>query len=348
MTLEDINQQLDNGLRVFQHYLGGTIQLNKHYKSPFGHEGRPCFHLYRRERDGVICFKDFAFDEFQGSCYDFVGKLFNEDFKGALHIIKRDVLGLSGRDLESGLNSKPSNAALRANFRPLAKQAQQQNETVHIKGFPREWTSDDLVFFGKTGIAQATLQKYHCYPLSSYVFAKGDKHFTITSKPDDPMYGYHFPATDHWKIYRPFTADKRFRWISNVVQGLDVFGWDALPARASKLYLCAGQRDTMALHELTGLPCLALNSETAKLTPELHQLLLCVADEVYCCLDNDKTGHEAQQKMRYEWGIYDAGRQVLESAELNDLSEVLAECGDLQREELATHFRDFSVHKLSV
>jgi len=351
LSIDEINAQVENGLTVFQQYLG-PIKINHHYKSPFGHEGRPCFHLYVGPGN-QIRFKDFAFDEMQGSCYDFVMKWHGVDFKEAVSIIKRDVLGLTGRDLESGLTSKPM---LTSNFKKLASQTMHQHETVHLRGFPRPWQESDLAFFGKIGVSLPTLQKYHCYALDSYLFSKDDKHFTITAKSDDPIYGYHFPATDHWKIYRPFTADKRFRWLSNVKGDVDVFGWDALPTRTKKLFICAGQRDTMALHELTGAPCIALNSETAKLTPELHQFLLCVADEVYCCLDNDKTGIEAQRKMRYDWGVYDAGHEVLEAHGINDLSKLLEEYTELPqlygpleeaREKLRAHFCGFSVDKCS-
>lgn len=351
MSIDEINAQVANGLDVFKHYLG-AIKVGQHYKSPFGHEGRPCFHLYVGPGNQVR-FKDFAFDEMQGSCYDFVMKWHGVEFKEAVSIIKRDVLGLTGRDLESGLHSRPM---LAGNFKKLASQTMQAAETVFLKGFPRAWQESDLAFFGRIGVEQSTLQKYHCYALESYVFAKGDKHFTVSAKLDDPIYGYHFPATDHWKIYRPFTKDKRFRWLSNVKGDMDVFGWDAVPMRARKLFICAGQRDTMALHQLTGLPCIALNSETAKLTPELHQLLLCVADEVYCCLDNDKTGLEAQRKMRFDWGIHDAGHELLETHGMNDLSQLLEEYAELPqlygplaeaREKLAAHFCGFSVNKYS-
>ena len=85
----------------------------------------------------------------------------------------------------------------------------------------------------------------------------------------------------------------------------------------------------------------------AKRSPELYQLLSCVADEVYCCLDNDLTGLKAQAQMRYDWGIYDAGREILNSFGVNDLSEVLGGCGGLQRLKLKEHFCAYSVRKVS-
>ena len=342
MSLEELNQQLDHGLRVYHHFLGPHLKTGKHYKSPFGHDGRPSFNLFQRG-DGHVAWCDHAMgDDFQGSCYDFVGKLYGVDFKESIRIIKREILGLSAREIEGAY----AKALPTAKYKPLLSQL--VAETVSIKAHAREWLPGDLDFFAATGIGIDTLAKYHCYALESYEFSKGGRGFTLSAKVNDPMYGYHFPLTNHMKIYRPFAADKRYKWISNVDARQDVFGWDTLPERTSKLYLCAGQRDTMALHALTGLPCLALNSETAKLSPELYQLLSCVADEVLCCLDNDITGLKAQEQMRYDWGIYDAGREVLDSFGMNDLSEVLGECGDLQRLELKEHFCAYSVRKLSV
>ena len=343
MSIEELNQQLEYGARVYQHFLGGHVKLGRHYKSPFGHEGRDSFNLFQRG-DGQVCWCDHAMgDDFQGSCYDFVAKLHHVDFKEAVRIIKREVLGLTAREVE-GAYSKPGPVT---HYRPL-RALPLQAETVTITAHAREFTGADLAFFAATGVQRDTLDKYRCYALESYEFSKGNRGFTLSAKQNDPMYGYHFPLTGHWKIYRPFAADKRHKWISNVDARHDVFGWDTLPARASRLYLAAGQRDAMALHALTGLPVIALNSETAKLSPELYQLLSCVADEVYCCLDNDLTGLKAQEQLRYDWGIYDAGREVLDSFGMNDLSEVLAECGEVQRQELKEHFCAFSVRKLSV
>ena len=72
-----------------------------------------------------------------------------------------------------------------------------------------------------------------------------------------------------------------------------------------------------------------------------------MADEVLCCLDNDITGLKAQEQMRYDWGIYDAGREILNSFGVNDLSEVLGECGELSRLQLKEHFCAYSVRKVS-
>jgi len=340
MNLAELNPELEFGMRVYRHYLSPTVKLGHHYKSPFGHDGRPSFNLFQRP-DGHVAWCDHAMgDDFQGSCYDFVGKLFGVDFKESIRIIKREILGLSARDID-GAYSKP---LPQQKYKPLATQSLLA-ETVSITAHPRQFTAADLDFFARTGIQKETLGKYHCYALSGYEFSKGARGFSLSAKQDDPMYGYHFPLTNHWKIYRPFAADKRYKWISNVDARQDVFGWDTLPQRAGKLYLCAGQRDTMALHQLTGLPCIALNSETARLSPELYQLLTCVADEVLCCLDNDVTGHKAQEQLRYDWGIYDGGREVLESAGVNDLSELLGECGELQRYAVGEHFSAFSARK---
>lgn len=343
MSLDELNQQLGHGLAVYHHFVGTHLKMGKHYASPFGHEGRPSFNLFLRG-DGHIAWCDHAMgDDFQGSCYDFVGKLYSVDFKESIRIIKREVLGLNTREME-GSYSKPLPVA---RYKPLLS-GSPVSETVTIQAHAREFNETDLAFFAKTGVDRATLDKYHCYALSHYEFSKGGRGFLLTAKANDPMYGYYFPLSGHWKIYRPFAADKRYKWISNVDARQDVFGWDTLPQRAGKLYLAAGQRDAMALHALTGLPVIALNSETAKLSAELYQLLSCVADEVLCCLDNDVTGRKAQEQMKYDWGIYDAGQSVLDSFGMNDLSEVLSECGDLQRQELRDHFCGFAVRKLTV
>ncbi|WP_216726137.1 toprim domain-containing protein [Hymenobacter siberiensis] len=352
MQLDELNQQLDFGMRVYVHYLGAHIKVGKHYKSPFGHDGRDSFDLFRRG-DGQICFCDHAMTgkdggELQGSCYDFVAAMFSCDFKDAVRIIKRDILGLSSREIE-GAYSKP----LATRFKPLVGNL--MPEVVTITPNARHFTPADLAFFARTGITEATLARYHCYALNSYQFSKGEKAFTLTAKDNDPMYGFHFPLTGHWKIYRPFAADKRYKWISNVDAQQDLFGWDALPDRCSKIYICAGQRDTMNMHQLTGLPAIALNSETAKLSPEVYQLLTCIADEVLCCLDNDDTGHKAQERLRYDWGIMDAGREVLESTGHNDLTDYLTDLhlsyGEgmfYERQQAAEHFQAFSARKLLI
>ena len=84
----------------------------------------------------------------------------------------------------------------------------------------------------------------------------------------------------------------------------------------------------------------------AKRSPELY-CTSCVADQMFCCLDNNVTGLKAQEQMRYDWGIYDAGREILNSFGVNDLNEVLGGCGGLQRLKLKEHFCAHSVRKVS-
>ena len=48
MSLDELNQQMDHGLRVYQHFMGPHIKPGKHFKSPFGHDGRDSFNLFRR------------------------------------------------------------------------------------------------------------------------------------------------------------------------------------------------------------------------------------------------------------------------------------------------------------
>ena len=79
----------------------------------------------------------------------------------------------------------------------------------------------------------------------------------------------------------------------------------------------------------------------------LYQLLSCVADQVFCCPDNDLTGLKVQEQMRYDWGIYNAGRKILGSFGPNDLSEVLGGGSGLQRLKLKEHFCAYSVRKVS-
>lgn len=318
ITLEELNERLEDGLLVYQHYLPGMpggLKLGQHYKSPFGHEGRASFNLFRHRDKGTVYFSDHATGK-QGSHWQFVMDLFNVPFKEAVRLVKEDVLGI----FSTGPRNEPG-MAVRSQYAAKPRLALDQGPAFSISPKPRNWTATDLDYFARVGISQQTLEKYGCTPLHNYQFSKAGKQpFTVFNSEADPIYCYSFPETGHYKIRRPF--NKKFPWLSNTDALKDVFGFDLLPARCQTIYLCAGQRDTMALHELTGLPCICLNSETQLLSWELYQLLSLIADDVYSVYDNDETGQRMSEKLCQEFGILSRTEPIDSSGE-NDLCALL-------------------------
>ncbi len=172
------------------------------------------------------------------------------------------------------------------------------------------------------------------------------KSFTFTSKSgrtlrfnteDQVVLG--IPMADGYKIYKPYDSQYKILYIGkkdkdyffgrqcfrNTVKNLQEHGY----ITNKKIFLCAGEKDTMILHSM-GLEACCLSSETATFIPQKLRSIWKLLDE-FCNLeivlvyDNDKTGIKQAEKMverqkeyghnicRFEWPDYafeDGGKDV--------------------------------------
>jgi hypothetical protein len=334
VNITELNQRLDAGWDVYQHYMGmlgyGLVRPYKKYKSPFREERHPSFQIYRHRRSGVFWHTDFAYEK-AGNHWTFVQRLFNiSDFWEAVSKVRRDIFGEVGGVTQQSYN--------RVIYAPVKEEVKARSE-VRIEVSPREWNKLDTDYwdlFNASGLVGEPvssieeLERLHMRPISGFRLTTSEKDVSISEKPGDPIYDCYFSSEEketRHKMYRPLTANRKFKFgPSNVIADDDLFGFHLLPRKCKNLFITAGQKDTFAFRMLTGLPCFPLNSENAKMPDWLPNFLSLIADNVYTVLNNDfgKTRDTGQEGTDYlsSFGYRDARAPLLQY-EANDVADLV-------------------------
>ena len=229
------------------HYLGLTPRDNELYVSPLRNDKNPTAAFYRGI-GGSLKFKDFG----DGTCEDFVGVvqlLFKCSYPRALEIVANDF----------GIVKKPHLAVNAPKAQADGTVTNEESVVTVIQCKIREFTEEDLKWWGDQGIGHNTLIKFNVHAVE-HVYLNGFLH-TSDSKMN-PIYGYYFGMKDgieQWKIY--FPKRKKYRFLLNTNQ---VQGWKHLPKDGELLVITKSYKEVMALHEL-GIPAIAAQTEAVVL-----------------------------------------------------------------------------------
>lgn len=298
--LEELDYMLDNGMAVYEHYYpvatGKPLgKLHDKMLSPFREEKNPSFSIYPHRTTGKIIFKDHGIDKI-GSHWQFVMDLYNLDFKEAVALVKKDLLGI---DDDGNIVGTQALKIIKASYKKATRKV---NSRVELYPGYRDWDSNDLEFFSGAGISPATLAYFNASALAFFDMTKEGKTIRIRSNPSDPMYGFTFPSGRH-KIYRPFTSNPRYKWTSNLVAEEDIFGFKMLPKSCEHLFMVGGNRDCMSFHENIGIPVISLASESANLTEELYSFLRHTAKNIWVLYDYDKQGTRKSIMFNEQFGL---------------------------------------------
>jgi hypothetical protein len=359
--LELINAALDNGLAVYRFFMGETTQPYKKYHSPFRPEHDPSFQIYLSDKTGKYHYQDFGIStrNREGNCWEFMKTLLNLDFRDAVEYAKTHILHMSGEGY-SGLID-PATIALK----PITT----KRSPTLIEPLRREWSDIDLIWwYNKGRISKATLELFYLYAAASYTMEKDNKEgerirFTIQERASDPIYAIQFPTTGNHKIYRPLSDNPKFKWTSNTEAKRDLFGIHLLPGFAEKGFLIAGNSDTLSFYENIAKPlnyaCVALNSENAKMTPEIWQFLRTVCPNWYSVYDNDQdktvtdfkgmtrvinTGRQQTEELWTTWGIKPANQPLFQE-DAKDICKLISKVsltkGQRGLQEISQYYENF-------
>jgi hypothetical protein len=297
MTKDELMRKTDNGMKVFNHYIP-EVRLKRKIISPIRPERHPSFNLFLHERTNEVWFRDFgASDEAKGNCINFVMLKESLDYQNAKQYIESKILNeISSFFPEYG--RVDYSTMLELNSAKFKKE-------VKITPVVKEWSQFELNWWFQFGITQEILDLFYVSSLSKYYMEteNGIKEYVATWS--NPIFC--ISINGRYKLYRPL-GDPKYKWRSNLKGDCDIFGWHLLAPRMDlKKYFCcfvmAGNKDVMSFHALTGLPAIALNSETAHIPFEYKASLLNSFENVFILYDNDETGLKAATSLNQSTGF---------------------------------------------
>lgn len=291
ITKEYILQNTENGLLVFEHFLGRKIQIGKSFKSTFYEDSKASCYIYYDKGSKQFKYKDFgAFDQ-SGDCFFIVGKILGLNCELKSEFI--EILNTIGRELF--LDHRQQQASTIASSKPT----ESKYASIVLKDAPiliKSFNERELAYWGSFGIGLDVLERFHVVSIASVTgIGKEDKPFTITSKLSEPIFGY--TGQRHTKVYRPCSRF-RFLFIGHKPEQY-VFGYDQLPLRGDILFITGGEKDVLSL-SAKGFNAISLNSETANIPTKVFTSLAFRFKHMVVLYDTDSTGISSMERLKKE------------------------------------------------
>lgn len=267
---------------IYSYYFPGRFYIGLH-KSPFRKDKKASFSIYVRRNK--IFFKDLSTGE-RGDCVDLVMLVCSLDHRQALFKIYNDLVRGGANNNEKRITLTTDTIDLSQDTKPI------------IKVVTRAIEIQDEIYWRRLNINKSIRDLYNA-GVADKVFL--NEKLIWSYKPSDPIYYYHFPGTDHFKIYRPLR--KFNKWLSNVDNNLDIQGYHQCDIKNKKiklLILTKSLKDVMFLRSL-GLDAMAVHGENHIFNEDFIRHLKKYCDNIISLYDNDAPGVLAAFKL---WRVY--------------------------------------------
>lgn len=261
-----------------EYYLGVKVS-KKLICNPLRKDKNPTASFFRNSK-GELIFHDFN-GSFYGNFISVVMTKYACKYHQALDIIAKDFGLLKGQNnYHSVIQSSTSFV--------------KTNEPADIRVEIKDFSEDELKWWGKQGVSLELLNKYKVYSCRT-VFLNGNIQ-TIKTK-DNFIFGYYggtMQGKELWRIYYPKRKEYRFltNWPSKKVQG-----YSQLPKKGTLLVITKSMKDTMCLRGL-GVTACAPNSETQWLSENMLNDLKERFTYIVTFYDNDRPGMFNMAKIR--------------------------------------------------
>lgn len=272
--LNSVSQEL-----LFFKYLGIYPETGKYYLSPFRKDNSPgCRFIWH---SGLLYFVENSM--FNGKLYwsiiDVVKYLKGCSYIQALNIIaKEENINIREKEEKSYNRKRPE---IRFNYKP--------------------WESNNLF-----ELPNDILQKENTYLVTDYWITNKEGQFIkngIHNPRKSVTIAYHFPDSNHVKLYFPFEEENR--WFSNC-DNRDVFGkymLDYYKTISDYLVITKSQKDRLTLFYHFNIPTIATQNEGSYFEETFIDNVKNSFSNVYILFDNDNSGKIAASALSEKYGL---------------------------------------------
>lgn len=303
--------------QIFRKFIPYEFKIGETFCATYREDNNPSFGVYYNRHFNKLMFKDLS-RHIGGDCFSYVKLAHNSSFWEALLIIDQSFnLGLHSSKIGSKELIKLENE-----YKCIKKPKE-------IGIVPQSFTIIDKEYWSQFYINSSTLRLYN---VSSCYKVLIDNKLVRIYTPYFPMYAFHFPKTNHYKIYIP-NETKSLKWLTNANNELDIIGYDQLPKNGELVYITKSMKDVMVLYEL-GIPAVATHGEGQYFNPDFIRHLKGRFKKVVLFYDNDKEGKICGDKIAE---MYSLEKFYLEGEE-KDISDFIKKYGKDKGREVLNHF----------
>lgn len=286
------------------------IVINKLRKSPFPErkgERTGSFHFFIRQ--GEIFYKDFGDGSYRGDCINFIMQMKGFTFGQAIKFICENL----------NINLETPNNYTKNVIPPKLFYRTNSLQNIVLK----DYNDTELAYWKEYGIEYPDLEFYKTYSVESFeLTTKNGNVMEFLNTAQKPLFQFTI-NNEALKIYNPKREKIKNEPGFFANSGAkDIFGWEQLPEEKQEfLFICAGNKDTIALNANTGLFGITFNSE--ELIPDNFMVaeILGKADKIIVVYDIDSTGKRQAEKLKnlFMWDIIELDDVNFEGKDLADL-----------------------------
>lgn len=161
-----------------------------------------------------------------------------------------------------------------------------------IKLFPRDWNTQDKLFWSKYGISRIQLEEDKVIPVKYFQVFTGDIFNTYQS--NTPSYAYNF-IDNTIKIYSPFETN--FKWYTNA-SASTIGNIENIDATGDVLIITKSYKDCRVLRNLGYKNVVWLQNEGQVPRIDILISLINRFEKVYILFDNDEPGKISSNKIK--------------------------------------------------
>lgn len=322
-TEQEIFSKISGEDLVFQYFK--VRKIPSLISSPFRKDKNPSFNIYYNSK-GKIRFKDFSTGQ-SGGLIDLFMNLWDCSYNEALNKIGENI-GLTRHELKECF------------YRTESKRSK-----IEISCKLRLWNQSDIDYWKEYGISKPWLEYANVHPISHF-FIKYDE-ACITYKADELAYGfYEFKeGKTTVKIYQPKNKNK-IKWRSNHDHSV-ISLWTKIPKDGKAVCICSSLKDALCLWENTGIPSIAIQGESCKISDTVVNELKLRFKNIFICLDNDNAGIKGGERLSSETGFINITLPQFEGGK--DISDYYKSLNDKNQFKinLIKLFKDGQINALS-
>jgi len=305
-------------LEIYRMYMTEDVSTKGNISSPLREDKKNSFGFFKGE-SGEICFNDFVLGN--GECIKFVMLKFGITWFEALSKIALDA-GLQDEFIIKNTFKTNVNAS---SYLTTREEIIKQLNAKALTKTSRDWTMQDLAFWNQFGITHEILQKYRVRPVA-YIHAGIEKKII---KADTLAYSYTEikDGKETFKIYQP--KNDNYKWL-NTHDDSVWQGWEQMPATGKQLIITKSLKDVMSIVNVTGIPAVSLQTESALPKESIIDELKSRFKKVYLLYDNDfdkevNWGRQFSDNLTSKFNLWQL--EIPDEYKSKDFSDLVNNCG---------------------
>jgi len=284
ITLKDLYSKISDE-DIVQKYFG-VEKVPYMILSPLRREKNPSFGFFYG-KDGNIFYKDFVTGN-KGSIIKLLQEYFRIPYNDIIDMLIHDFKGYN-------ITYKPITKI----SEPLKVDKRATKTFIDLKVKIRDFKPYDIEYWASYGISEKWLKWANIYPIQTLFIFKTDGKGNLTKhivRPDKLAYSFVEFKDDKesFKIYQPYSI--HYKWLNNHNSSVwDL--WDKLPKQGDKLIITSSRKDAVCLWANTGIPSVALQSESHLPKPHVVRQLINRFKNIYVLYDNDLVGQTYSEQL---------------------------------------------------